>query len=397
MGHIDAADSGRRNVCGEWSAVLRARRKRIAAHVADADIYLECRLDGRAVGDGLVSGDTLRLVSRCAAAVSGGVLVDDKVAHGWKVNEIPSHAGRRALVTGGNSGIGFFAALELARSGAHVLLGARDRDRGEAAVTKIREEVREAKVELALLDLASLKQVQAFAEERCAKGEGLDLLVNNAGVMAPKTREVTADGFEMQFGVNVLGHFALTARLMPELERAGSRGNAAPRVVTIASIAHKRGRINFEDLQFERNYNAMAAYRQSKLADLMFAVELDRRLRAAGSSVMSVAAHPGVAQTPLFLRAEHRGAERLLRLGLGAAIRVLLNSARQGAVPTLFAATAPEAESGGYYGPQGYKEMRGGDAGRAIVAEQARGKAAAARLWSECEHLSGVFMMSEGF
>jgi len=314
------------------------------------------------------------------------------VGHGWTVKDIPSQAGRRALVTGANSGIGFYAALEFARSGAHVLLGARDRGRGDAAVAGIRAQVPDAKVELALLDLASLEQVRAFAYAELARNEGLDLLINNAGVMAPKTREVTADGFEMQFGVNVLGHFALTTWLMPALERAAARG-AGVRVVTIASIAHKRGRIDFVDLQSEKSYNPMAAYRQSKLADLMFAFELDRRLRAAGSSVMSVAAHPGVAQTPLFLRAEHRGMERLLRHGIGVSIGLFLSSAAQGAVPTLFAATSPEASSGGYYGPQGYEEMRGGDVGPAIVAAQAQDVEGCARLWADCERLTGVKLL----
>ena len=306
---------------------------------------------------------------------------------------MPSQAGRRALVTGANSGIGFYAALELARRGALVLLGARDPMRGEAAAARIRSEVRDAKIELVLLDLASLAQVRAFAEAELARGTGLDLLINNAGVMAPKTREVTADGFEMQFGVNVLGHFALTALLLPALERAGQRGGPAPRVVTIASIAHKRGRIDFGDLQAEMRYDAMGAYRQSKLADLMIALELDRRLRAAGSRVMSVAAHPGVAQTPLFLRSEHQGVERVVRQGMGVAIRLFLNSAAQGAVPTLFAATAPEAESGGYYGPQGFEEMRGGDVGAAIISAQAQDRGIAVRLWEECERLTRVKML----
>ena len=306
---------------------------------------------------------------------------------------MPSQVGRRALVTGANSGIGFYATLELARKGVHVLLGARDRVKGEAAVARIRAEVRDAKVELVLLDLASLTAVRAFADAELARGVGLDLLINNAGVMAPKTHEVTADGFEMQFGVNVLGHFALTALLLPALERAAQRGGPAPRVVTIASIAHKRGRIDFEDLQTEKRYDAMGAYRQSKLADLMIALELDRRLRAAGSRVMSVAAHPGVAQTPLFLRSEHKGMERVVRQGMGVAIRLFLNSAAQGAVPTLFAATAPEAESGGYYGPQGYEEMHGGDVGAAIISAQAQDREVAVRLWGECERLTRVKML----
>ena len=315
------------------------------------------------------------------------------MGRGWTVGQMPSQAGRRALVTGANSGIGFYTALELTRKGARVLLGARDRTRGEAAVAKIRAEVPDADIELLLLDLASLKSVRAVAEAELARRKGLDLLINNAGVMAPKTCELTADGFEMQFGVNVLGHFALTASLMPAFELAAQKSSLPPRIVTIASIAHKRGQLNFDDLQSQQHYDPMAAYRQSKLADLMLALELDRRLRSAGSRVMSIAAHPGVAQTPLFLRSEHRGMERLVRQGLGVVIRTFLNTAPQGAVPTLFAATAPEAVSGGYYGPQGYEEMRGGDAGPAIITEQARDIEAAAHLWRECERLTGTQML----
>ncbi len=315
------------------------------------------------------------------------------MGRGWSVEQIPAQTGRRVLVTGANSGIGFYAALELARKGADVLLGARDRARGEVAVAKIRAEAQGASVELLLLDLASRESVRAVTEAELARGGRLDLLINNAGVMAPKTREMTADGFEMQFGVNVLGHFALTALLMPALERAAEQSDVPPRVVTIASIAHKQGRIDFDDLQSEKRYDAMAAYRQSKLADLMLALELDRRLRAAGSRVMSVAAHPGVAQTPLFLRAEHRGLERVVRRGIGAGIGLFLNSAEQGAMPTLFAATAQEAASGGYYGPQGFEEMRGGDVGQARIAKQAHDEETAARLWSECERLTGAKML----
>jgi hypothetical protein len=222
----------------------------------------------------------------------------------------------------------------------------------------------------------------------------LDLLINNAGVMAPKQRLETADGFELQFGVNVLGHFALTALLLPALLRVAAKVQGQrPRVVTLASIAHKMGRLNFEDLQSTKSYSPMGAYRQSKLADLMFAFELDRRLRAAGPpapGVLSVAAHPGVANTNLFQVGEFSPVERLVRRGFGVAIGGLLNSGAQGAAPTLFAATAPDAVSGGYYGPQGFLETRGGDVGPAKVAAQALDEAAAARLWSECERLTGV-------
>jgi NAD(P)-dependent dehydrogenase (short-subunit alcohol dehydrogenase family) len=250
-----------------------------------------------------------------------------------------------------------------------------------------------ASAEVVELDLASLDSVRTVAAAEAGHGQALDLLINNAGVMAPKTRKETADGFELQFGTNVLGHFALTALLLPALERATGRYAQRPRVVTVASIAHKRGRLSFNDLQSTSRYSPMGAYRQSKLADLMIALELDRRLRAAGppsSGVMSVAAHPGVANTNLFQSGEFHALERLARRGVGAAIGMLLNSEVQGALPTLFAATAAEAVDGGYYGPQGFEEMRGGDVGPAKIARQALDADAAARLWGECERLTGI-------
>ena len=320
--------------------------------------------------------------------------MNEAVGKGWTVKSIPSQAGRRVLITGANSGIGFYAAAELAHNGAHVLLGCRDQSKGDAALARMRALDPRANAEVVVLDLASLESVRAFAAAELARGVPLDLLINNAGVMAPKQRLETADGFELQFGVNVLGHFALTALLLPALLRAAAKVQGqSPRVVTLASIAHKQGRLNFEDLQSTKSYSPMGAYRQSKLADLMFAFELDRRLRAAGPpapGVMSVAAHPGVANTNLFQVGEFSPVERLVRRGFGVAIGGLLNSGAQGAAPTLFAATAPDAVSGGYYGPQGFLETRGGDVGPAKVAAQALDEAAAARLWSECERLTGV-------
>jgi NAD(P)-dependent dehydrogenase (short-subunit alcohol dehydrogenase family) len=311
----------------------------------------------------------------------------------WTVEEIPSQAGRRALITGANSGIGYYAALELARKGAHVLLGCRNKSKGDAALTRLRAEVPNAAVEVVVIDLASLDSVRKFAEAEVERGLPLDLLINNAGVYAPKKRLETADGFEIQFGTNVLGHFVLTALLFPALVRAVEIQPQRPRVVTVASIAHKRAQLNFDDLQSTKNYSPSASYGQSKLANLMLAFELDRRLRAAGlpaARVMSVAVHPGVANTNLFTVGDFGAAERIARQWVSVAIGVLLNSEAAGALPTLYAATAPDAEEGGYYGPQGFQEMRGGDVGPAKIAPQALDEAAAARLWSECEKLTGV-------
>lgn len=305
----------------------------------------------------------------------------------WTTAQIPDQHGRRVILTGANSGIGYPAELELARGGAAVVLACRNRDKGEAAKARILKAVPGAKVEVDELDLASLRSVRAFAKRELARAEDLNVLVNNAGVMSPPKRLETEDHFELQFGTNVLGHFALTGLLLPKLARAA--GNR-PRVVTVASIAHKRGRLNFADLQSQGGYSPSKTYGQSKLANLMFAFELDRRLRAAGSPVMSVAAHPGVANTNLFKVQDYGRLEKAIRVTMSHLIGLVMNTDAQGAIPTLFAATAKEAEGGGYYGPQGLAEMRGGDVGPAKVAPQARNAEDARHLWRVCEELTEV-------
>lgn len=303
----------------------------------------------------------------------------------WTPADIPSQSGKRVIITGANSGIGYCAAYRLARKGAHVILACRDRQKGEAALASLNTEAPGSSFELAILDLASLASVHEFAARELAQNQPLDLLINNAGVMAPPRRLETADGFELQFGTNVLGHFALTGWLLPSLERAEH-----PRIVTIASIAHKRGRINLDDLQSTKSYGPMRSYQQSKLANLMLALELDRRLRARSSRVASIAAHPGVAHTPLFSKADYAPLEKSARKLLGEAIEIFLNTADDGALPTLYAATSPDATSGGYYGPQGFQEMRGETVGPAKIAPQALDTAVATRLWNRCEELVGV-------
>jgi NAD(P)-dependent dehydrogenase (short-subunit alcohol dehydrogenase family) len=305
-------------------------------------------------------------------------------------DRIAPQTGRHAIVTGANSGIGYYTAAILARQGAEVVLACRDEQRGAGALARLRAEVPEARVRLAQLDLASLASVRAFAERELALRMPLDLLINNAGVMAPPRRVETADGFELQFGINVLGHFALTGLLLPALEMAADSSRERPRVVTVASIAHKRARLDFDDLQATRHYEPMIAYRQSKLANLMFAFELDRRLRAARSRVMSVAAHPGVANTNLFRSGARSAASRAARAALSGLIGVVMNSDRAGALPTHYAATASDVVDGGYYGPLGLFETRGERVGPARVASRARSEADAQRLWQTCEALTGM-------
>lgn len=297
----------------------------------------------------------------------------------WTAEQISDQSGRTAIVTGANSGLGLVCALELARRGAHVVMTCRDAEKGAVAQAQIESAAPGAQVELAALDLASLASVEELAERFLAGHDGLDLLLNNAGVMAPP-RRVSADGYELQFATNLLGHFALTVRLIGALER-----RAEARVVTLSSNAHKMGRIAFEDLQSERRYNRWRAYGQSKLADLMFALELDRRLRAAGSTVKSLAAHPGYAATNL----QAAAAPALDRWVMALTNALLAQSAEQGALPSLYAATAPGLEGGLYIGPDGLGELRGHP--RVVSPNRAaRDQATRTRLWEVAEELTGV-------
>jgi len=297
----------------------------------------------------------------------------------WTAEQIPEQRGRTAIVTGANSGLGLASARELARHGADVVLACRNLEKGVAAQREIEALAPTTRVELAELDLASLASVQAFAETFLAEHDGLDLLLNNAGVMAPPRRE-TADGFELQFGTNVLGHFALTGRLIGAME-----GRTDARVVTLSSNAHKMGKIKLDDLQSERGYRRWSAYGQSKLGDLMISLELDRRLRAAGSTVTSVAAHPGYAATNL----QTAAAPLIDRLVMRATNVLVAQSADMGALSTLYAASAPGVRGGSYIGPDGFGEFRGHPH---VVSPSgaARDEQTATRLWAACEELTGV-------
>jgi NAD(P)-dependent dehydrogenase (short-subunit alcohol dehydrogenase family) len=294
---------------------------------------------------------------------------------GWTAADMPSLVGRSFVVTGANSGLGYQTSLALARKGAHVVLAVRDLEKGAEAVGRIRAEDAEANVEARHLDLADLDSVRAFAEGV----DRLDVLVNNAGVMWTPRQE-SAQGYELQFAVNHLAHFALTGLLLPVL----AEGRDA-RVVTVSSFLHKQGFLHFDDLHGEHKYNRRGFYAQSKLANVVFGLELHRRLRANGVPVASVLAHPGYSATNL----QSAGPTGVQKLGLRLGNRLLAQDAEMGALPQLYAATHPEVEGGQFIGPNGRREQKGHPA-LVEPLEAARDRGTARRLWDVSEELSGV-------
>jgi NAD(P)-dependent dehydrogenase (short-subunit alcohol dehydrogenase family) len=295
----------------------------------------------------------------------------------WTAADIPDQTGRVAVVTGANSGLGLATARELARAGARVVLACRSTEKGKDAASRIVSLVPGADVQPAVLDLADLESVRAFP---ASAPDRLDLLINNAGVMAAP-RRVTKQGFESQFATNHLGHFALTGLLLGRLLSA-----PAPRVVTVSSTLHRRGKMNFDDLQGERNYSPWGAYGQSKLANLMFCFELQRRATEAGTALLSMAAHPGYAATNLQFAATDRFYEKAFGW-IGN--RLLAQSADMGALPTLYAATVADLPGGTYVGPGGRSEQRGYPK-VVTAAGKAYDEAAWRRLWEVSEELTGV-------
>jgi NAD(P)-dependent dehydrogenase (short-subunit alcohol dehydrogenase family) len=302
---------------------------------------------------------------------------------GWSTADIPDQRGRRMVVTGANSGIGLATARGLARAGASVTLACRDLGRGAAALASIRAEVPDADVALGRLDLADLASVRAFAETQQAP---LDVLINNAGVMATPPRR-TVDGLELQLATNHLGHFALTALLLDRL--LASAGEA--RVVVLASVAHRFARIDFDDLQRERAYHSWSVYAQSKLANLLFAYELQRRIDAAhaSASLVCVAAHPGYAATALTTSGAQLDGPNVVARFIGLVDPIIGQPAAKGALPTLYAATVPELAGGSYVGPGGPLELWGSPR---LVDSSAGSKDpdTARRLWEASEALTGV-------
>jgi NAD(P)-dependent dehydrogenase (short-subunit alcohol dehydrogenase family) len=304
-----------------------------------------------------------------------------KTTKPWSRDDIPTQKGKLAVITGSTGGIGYETARALSASGGEVIMAGRNPQKGAEAVARIRGEFPSAAIRFEQVDLASLDSVADFGTRLQSQGNGIDLLVNNAAVMNPPKRQVTWDGFEHQFGANYLGHFALTAHLMPLLRRGTD-----PRVVTLSSVAARDGSINFDDLQAERSYRPMQCYCQSKLACLMFAFELQRRSEAGLWGVTSMAAHPGISRTSLLHNAPGRWS------GTGMArtfLWFLFQPASQGALPVLFAGTAPGARGGGYYGPADLGETRGAPAD-AAVPKQARNLETSSRLWEVSERLTGL-------
>lgn len=308
-------------------------------------------------------------------------MVDDER---WSADDMPDMSGKVVVVTGANSGIGREASRQFARHGATVVLACRNMEKGEAAGNDIAADVGGAKLQLLQLDLADLGSVRAFACQFAADHDRLDVLCNNAGLMAIPRRE-TADGFEMQFGVNHLGHFALTGRLLPMLLETDHS-----RVVTVSSNAHRFGVIRFEDLNWERTYSRWKAYGQSKLANLLFAYELQRRFDQVGADTISVACHPGLAHSQLAQKgARMRGLKVLAKLS-GVFTKTFGQSSAAGALPTLFAAVQPDLEGGEYIGPAGIGEV----AGPPEITRSSRDsydEDTAARLWTVSEDMTGVF------
>ena len=301
----------------------------------------------------------------------------------WTIRDIPDQSGKLAVITGATGGLGLETAIGLAGAGAEVVLSGRNPTKGRSAEALIRKQYKNANVRFEVADLASLASVTNFADRMISAGRPIDILVNNAGVMALRERGTTADGFETQFGTNYLSHFALTGRLLPLLKPAKAR------VVQLSSIAHRPGKVRLDDLNYEQGYKPFPVYQQSKLAMLMFAIELDRRSAANGWGLTSVAAHPGIATTDLVANGPSVGANVFVRTIIPIAERILGHSAAAGALPTLMAATMPGVKGGQYFGPQGWLELKG-PPGPGKIEKHALDADVGLKLWEESERLTGV-------
>lgn len=306
---------------------------------------------------------------------------------GWQETNIPDLAGKRMLVTGAASGIGFETARALAQHGAEVLIADRNKVAGRAAVDRIRALRPDARVRFLHLDLSRLQDVSDFGAALVAKRRPLDVLINNAGINSISQRQLSADGHELTFAIGHLGHYVLTGTLLPLLNAA-----TAPRVVTVSSLMHGSGRIDWADLQLERNYRPQRAYNQTKLANLLFAREFQRRIDRAGGRIRSIAVHPGVARTAIGASRKNLGEFRLGDHLVSAVLSVVMpflgQPATAGALPLMYAAVSPDAEGGGFYGPDGFGEMKGAPTA-AVIRPAGQDMKAAARLWRLTERITG--------
>lgn len=299
----------------------------------------------------------------------------------WTAANIPQRNSGLAIVTGSTEGIGYEDSLELSSAGWNVILMGRNTQKGAESIARIQQINPKAKVSFEKIDLADLSSITSFALKMISKGQSIDLLINNAGIMTPPKRLETADGFELQFGTNHIGHFALTAQLLPLLCKSPEA-----RVVTVSSIANREGIINFDDLQSKSSYAPGKAYSQAKLANLMFALELQRQSEKHGWGITSMAAHPGVSRTNLLIT----GAGRWSAAGMARTfLPFLFQPSAQGALPTLYAATSPEAKGGGYYGPNKMIETRGFPSVAKIPA-QAEDINVSSKLWGISQELAKV-------
>lgn len=299
----------------------------------------------------------------------------------WNTADIPRKKEGLAVITGSTEGVGFEDALALSSAGWEVIMMGRNTQKGAESIARLRQLNPKAKVRFEKIDLADLSSIKAFAERMILSGQPIDLLINNAGVMTPPKRLETADGFELQFGTNHIGHFALTAQLLPLL-----RKSTGARVVTVSSVANRAGQINFDDLQSESSYVPMKAYGQAKLANLMFALELQRQSEKHGWGITSVASHPGVSRTNLLIT----GAGRWSFAGIMRTFfPFLFQPPAQGALPTLYAATSPNARGGSYYGPNKMGETRGFPS-IAKIPGQAKDLTVSLKLWEVSQQLAKV-------
>lgn len=299
----------------------------------------------------------------------------------WTASDIPRKNEGLAVITGSTEGVGFEDTLALSSAGWDVVMMGRNAQKGAESIAKIRRMNPKAKVRFEQIDLASLSSIKAFAERMMRSGQPIDLLINNAGVMTPPKRLETVDGFELQFGTNHIGHFALTAQLLPLL-----RKSSGARVVTVSSVANRAGQIHFDDLQSRSSYVPMKAYGQAKLANLMFALELQRQSEKYGWGITSIASHPGVSRTNLLIT----GAGRWSFAGIMRTFfPFLFQPPAKGALPTLYAATSPQAKGGSYYGPNKMGETRGFPAIAKIPA-QATDLTVSSKLWEISQQLAKV-------